>query len=311
MATQVISFFMVLFLSLHLISCGRSEKAGPSTKSNTPPEITTATIFPENPTQKNDLGVMAQSKDPDDDPITYHYQWIKNDAEMIGETTPVLKSGTFKKGDRIQVKVVPSDGKIEGAPFLSGSVKILNSPPVIQEVNIEPKPAFANNDLKAIVKGFDPDGDFIYYNFRWEKNGVALSEEYKEILKQGNFKKGDSITVTVTPDDREITGEPKKSAPVTISNSPPIIVSSPPESIKDSKYIYQVKADDPDHDPVMFVLKSGPKGMEIDQKTGLLRWDIRKEDKGAHQIEIEALDSEGAKSIQRYVLRVDYKQATQ
>lgn len=311
MATQVISFFMVLFLSLHLISCGRSEKAGPSTKSNTPPEITTATIFPENPTQKNDLGVMAQSKDPDDDPITYHYQWIKNDAEMIGETTPVLKSGTFKKGDRIQVKVVPSDGKIEGAPFLSGSVKILNSPPVIQEVNIEPKPAFANNDLKAIVKGFDPDGDFIYYNFRWEKNGVALSEEYKEILKQGNFKKGDSITVTVTPDDREITGEPKKSAPVTISNSPPIIVSSPPESIKDSKYIYQVKADDPDHDPVMFVLKSGPKGMEIDQKTGLLRWDIRKEDKGTHQIEIEALDSEGAKSIQRYVLKVDYKQATQ
>jgi len=311
MATQVISFFMVLFLSLHLISCGRSEKAGPSTKSNTPPEITTATIFPENPTQKNDLGVMAQSKDPDDDPITYHYQWIKNDAEMIGETTPVLKSGTFKKGDRIQVKVVPSDGKIEGAPFLSGSVKILNSPPVIQEVNIEPKPAFANIDLKAIVKGFDPDGDFIYYNFRWEKNGVALSEEYKEILKQGNFKKGDSITVTVTPDDREITGEPKKSAPVTISNSPPIIVSSPPESIKDSKYIYQVKADDPDHDPVMFVLKSGPKGMEIDQKTGLLRWDIRKEDKGTHQIEIEALDSEGAKSIQRYVLKVDYKQATQ
>lgn len=308
MATPVISFLLIFFVSLHLTSCGRSEKTGSSTKSNTPPEITAASIFPENPTQKSDLGIMIQSKDPDDDPITYDYQWIKNDAEIIGETKPVLKSGTFKKGDIIQVKVIPSDGKVNGAPFFSGSVKILNSPPVIQEISIEPKTAFANNDLKVIVKGFDPDGDFIYYNFRWEKNGVELSEENKEILKQGNFKKGDTITVTVTPDDREVTGEPKKSVPITILNSPPAIVSSPPESIKDSQYIYQVKAHDPDHDPVTFILKSGPKGMEIDQKTGLLRWDIRKEDKGTHQIEIEALDSEGAKSIQRYVLTVDFKQ---
>lgn len=311
MATPVISFLLMLFVSLHITSCGSSEKTGTSTKSNTPPEIVAATIFPENPTQKSDLGVTVQGKDPDEDTITYHYQWIKNDTEIIGETKPVLKSGTFKKGDMIQVKVIPSDGKGEGASFLSAPVKILNSPPTIQEVSIEPKTAFANNDLKAIVKGFDPDGDFIYYTFRWEKNGVELSEENKEILKQGNFKKGDSIIVTVTPDDREVTGEPKKSEAVIISNSPPMIVSSPPESIKESKYIYQVKADDADHDPVTFILKSGPKGMEIDQKTGLLRWDIRKADKGTHQIEIEALDSDGAKSIQRYVLTVDFKPVQQ
>ncbi len=309
MATPMISCFMILFLSLHIISCGRSEKAGTSAKPNTPPEITAATIFPENPTQKSDLGVMVQSKDPDEDPLTYHYQWIKNDAEIIGETKPVLKSGAFKKGDRIQVRVIPFDGKVEGPPCLSAPVTVFNSPPILQEVNIEPNTPFANNDLKAIVRGFDPDGDFIYYIFRWEKNGVELSEEDKEILKQGHFKKGDSITVTVTPDDREVTGEPKKSAPVTILNSPPMIVSSPPESIKDSKYVYQVKANDPDHDPITFVLKTGPKGMTMDQKTGVLEWNIQKEDRGTHQIEIEALDNEGAKSIQRYVLTVDFKPA--
>jgi len=302
--TFTLLLIMVLFLGIH--SCGRPERE-PISKTNSPPVITALSILPENPTLKNDLGVSIQSKDPDQDPITYQYQWIKNDAELVGENKPVLKSGTFQKGDIVQVRVTPSDGKVEGTPFLSNPVRILNSPPVVQEVSIEPKTAFANSDLKVIVKGFDSDGDFIYYAYRWEKNGVALPEEEKEVLKQGNFKKGDSITVTVTPDDRETTGAPKKSEAIIIANSPPLIVSSPPQSVKDSKYIYQVKINDPDNDPVTFVLKSGPKGMEIDRNTGLIRWEIKKEDKGSHQIEIEASDSEGGRSTQRYILSVDFR----
>ncbi len=310
MAHPTLSFLFILFLLLTHLSCGKSEKAGPAIKSNSPPEILSVTILPEAPTQKNDLGVIVQGKDPDEDPITYHYQWFQNDSEMIGENQPVLKSGTFRKGDRIQVKVTPSDGKVEGTSVLSAPVRILNSPPVVEEVRIEPKPAYVGNDLKAVVKGFDPDGDFVYYNFRWEKNGTELSEESKEILKQGNFQKGDSMTVTVTPDDREVTGAPKKSVKVVIANSPPMITSSPPESIKETKYVYQVKAEDPDHDPITFVLKKGPKGMTIDSQTGLIQWNIKKEDKGTHHIEIEALDQEGAKCLQRYVLTVDFKPGT-
>jgi NTE family protein len=40
-------------------------------------------------------------------------------------------------------------------------------------------------------------------------------------------------------------------------NSPPVIVSSPPTSIEGTKYVYQVKASDPDSDPMTFTLKSG------------------------------------------------------
>ena len=60
-----------------------------------------------------------------------------------------LKRGNFKKGDIIQVKVTPSDGKENGKPFLSTPVKILNSPPVIQEVWIEPKMPTAKDNLKG------------------------------------------------------------------------------------------------------------------------------------------------------------------
>ena len=251
--------------------------------------------------------MTVQGEDPDQDPITYFYQWVKNDEEMVGEKMYLLRSGTFKKGDILQVKVVPSDGKVEGKPFLSNPVKVLNSPPIVQEVRIEPKVASANEDLKAVVKGFDQDGDFIYYAYKWEKSGMLIPEEGKEILERNRFKKGDSITVMVTSDDREMAGAPKKSDAVIISNSPPIIVSSPPTSVEKSTYLYQVKANDPDNDPVAFVLKSGPKGMEIDKNTGLIRWEIRKEDKGTHQIEIEAFDSEGARSAQRYLLNVEFR----
>jgi hypothetical protein len=299
---------LLLFLCLTLISsCGKTEQGDPSSKGNSPPVISSATVLPEKPTKGSDLNIMAQSKDPDGDTIHYRYQWIKNEVEISGEDKNVLESKNFRKGDVIQVRVTPSDGKTDGPPFLSPSVRILNSLPVIETISVEPKVPYANDSLKALVKGSDRDGDFIYYVYEWEKNGVAMPEERGEILERGRFKKGDVIQVKVTPDDREASGTSKKSEPVTLSNSPPVIVSTPPNSVKENVYTYQVNAKDPDDDPVTFKLISGPKGMEMNKETGLLRWNIQKEDKGSHPVEIEVSDKNGAKSLQRYVLTVDFK----
>jgi hypothetical protein len=231
---------------------------------------------------------------------------MKNDEEMIGETKNSLSGKTFKKGDVIRVKVMSSDGKLNGKPFLSAPTRILNSPPVIQEVWIEPKVAYMTDRLKANLKSIDQDGDFIYYTYQWEKNGTVLNEEREDSLEKGRFKKGDVIAVLVTPDDRETSGAPKRSEALTLSNSPPLIVSSPPTSVEKTTYIYQVRANDPDNDPLTYNLKAGPNRMEMD-KTGLIRWEIRKEDKGNHSVEIEVSDDSGAKSTQRYTLTIDIK----
>jgi len=290
-----------------LFSCGKSSSPASKSKTNAPPVITAVNILPEKPAQVSELNLFIQSQDPEGDPVTYTFQWIKNDEEMAGENKNSLSSKTFKKGDFIRVKVTPSDGKLNGKPFLSTPAKILNSPPVIREVWIEPKVAYVTDRLKASMKSFDQDGDFIYHTYRWEKNGVILNEERGEILEKGRFKKGDSIVVIVTPDDRENSGTPKKSETLIISNSPPVILSSPPTSVEKTTYLYQVRADDPDNDPLTYTLKSSPKEMEMDKKTGLIRWEIRKEDKGNHSFEIEVSDEAGAKSIQRYTLTIDFK----
>ncbi len=305
--SQLISWLLIGSMAGLIFSCGKSSEPASKSKTNAPPVITAVNILPEKPTQGSELNLSIQSQDPNGDSVTYTFQWMKNDEEMIGENKNSLSSKTLKKGDLIRAKVTPSDGKLNGKPFLSDPVKILNSPPVIREVWIEPKVAYVTDRLKANMKSLDQDGDFIYYTYRWEKNGVVLNEEREEISEKGQLKKGDSIVVIASPDDRENSGTPKKSETLIISNSPPVILSSPPTSVEKTTYLYQVRADDPDNDPLTYTLKSGPKGMEMDKKTGLIRWEIRKEDKGNHSVEIEVSDEAGAKSIQRYSLTINFK----
>jgi hypothetical protein len=302
-----IALFLFLFSLLVNLSCEKQEKIEPKPKTNSPPVITSVNILPEKPNRESELSVIIQSNDPDGDPVTYRYQWIKNDEDIVGENKNTYKPGNLKKGDIIQIRIIPSDGKVEGKPFLSAPVRIVNAPPVVQEVWIDPNAPTAKDSLKAFEKSVDPDGDSVFLTYQWEKNGVVLLDERKEILEQGRFKKGDMITVAIVPDDREIMGTAKKSAPVTILNSAPTIDSSPPFSMDGTKYVYQIKASDPDNDPITFSLKSGPKSMKIDEKTGLIQWEIQKEDKGTHSIEIEVRDNEGATSYQRYTLVVEVR----
>jgi hypothetical protein len=290
-----------------VLSCEDRKNSALSSKPNSSPVVTSATLLPEKAYKGTEFNVVVQGSDPESDPITYKYQWIKNEQEMVGENKSSLRTDRFQKGDLIQVRVTPSDGKSEGVPYLTPPVKIFNSAPVIQEVWIEPKLPFANDTLKTQVKISDSDGDFVYYTYQWERDGKVIPDEKNQALDRGRFKKGDAISVTVTPDDRETQGEPKKSDPVLISNSPPMIISTPPTSVEGTTYRYAVKANDPDQDPVTFTLRSGPKGMAIDREKGLVQWEIGKGSKGTHSIEIEASDPEGAKSTQRFTLTVDFK----
>lgn len=296
---------VALFSFMINLSCYNSEDLKP--KTNSPPVITSVNILRETPYIQAELNAVVQCQDPDHDPVTNHYQWVKNGEDILGENTYILRNGKLRKGDLIQVRVTPSDGKVTGTPVLSAPVKVLNSPPVIQEVRIEPRVPYANDNLKALVQGSDADGDSVRFTYQWEKSGVILSEEKNETLQRGQFKKGDSIVVVVTPDDGESTGIPKKSEPIIISNRPPVIVSSPSNKTDGNIYTYQVKANDPDNDPIIFTLKTAPKGMEIDKESGLIRWEIRKGDQGTQPIEIEASDSMGAKSFQKYTLSIEVR----
>ena len=305
---QAIALVLTLLCLAGSLSCQREkESARTGLPGNSPPQIVSLKMLPENPNKDSVFSLIIESFDSDYDRVLYRYQWVKNDEDLDGENKEILKEILLKRGDLVRVKVTPSDGKTEGKTFLSPAVKILNSPPVIKEIGIEPKIAYAGDDLKALVKVYDADGDSVTCTYQWEKNGVVLSEESKDILPRNRFRKGDSIAVAAIPNDGETSGSIKKSEPVVIVNSPPIITSSPSDKTDGNIYTYQVEADDTDGDPITFSLKNAPKGMEIDKETGLIRWQIERGDQGTQAIEIEASDNGGAKSIQRYTLSVKFR----
>jgi hypothetical protein len=303
---------MALILALLLLAGGFSckkekELTGTGLPKNSPPQTASVKILPEAPNKESLLSLVIESYDRDYDRILYRYQWLRDDEEIDGGNKEILRDVHLKKGDLIRVKVTPSDGKTEGQTFLSQPVKILNSIPTIKEIRIEPRIAYANCDLKAFVKSYDADGDSVNYTHKWEKNGVALSEENTEILLRNRFRKGDSIVLIAIPNDGETSGTAKRSEPILVANGPPMIISSPPNKTDGNIYTYQVKADDPDNDPIIFSLKTAPKGMEINRESGLIRWEVQKGDQGTQSVEIEASDSEGAKSFQRYTLSIEFR----
>src|SRR3989304_3206396 len=90
-------FLSVLFILFGSLSCGREKGTEPKDYPNSPPVITSVQIFPENPNVTQDLNLTIRSQDPDGDPITYHYQWVKGEKEIPGENRSTLPKGNFQK----------------------------------------------------------------------------------------------------------------------------------------------------------------------------------------------------------------------
>ena len=105
MIAQVLKIFFPLLLIFSLSSgifyCGKPDGGEPKAKVNSPPLITGATLVVDKPTRDKDLGLAVQCQDPDQDPVTYRYQWIKNDAELVEEKGNVLKGGRSAGGKEL------------------------------------------------------------------------------------------------------------------------------------------------------------------------------------------------------------------
>ena len=273
---------------------------------NTPPSIRSIKITPENPYTDTELRIEVKAHDPDSDPVEYQYQWMRNGRDIPGANGKTLTMDHFRKGDSISIRVTPSDGKLQGKEASSDPVRIFNSPPTVTAVSIDPELPRRNSTLKARVEVSDPDEDTIAFSYQWVKNGNALIGETSETLRDPTLKKGDKITLRVSPYDMESTGKEVISQEIVILNSAPIITSSPKaQKMKSTLYRYQVAAQDPDGDPITFSLSpSSPQGMTIDPQTGLIQWQIGRDDAGTHTIEIIAADGDEGTCTQKYSLTI-------
>ena len=150
----------------------------------------------------------------------------------------------------------------------------------------------------------DPDAgtSFIY---DWKQNGSDLTGAGEEKLEwREGFKKGDTITVAVTPYSDLGQGVMSAEGSFKIPNSPPVITSEPGTSFEEGRFSYIIEAEDPDGDSIDFSLKNAPRGMTIEPAAGLIIWEYGEKDAGDYKVTVIVTDSEGAESRQELTLSI-------
>jgi hypothetical protein len=250
--------------------------------------------------------IVRQREPAESASARYAYQWRRNGKLIDGVAGATLPDGVLRKGDVVTVTATAIGGPQQGAPITSPSITIQNSPPVVKAVGMAPSPLYHHVAVHAVVQDSDPDGDPIRYAYQWFKNDAIIPGQTAEELDGDLIAKDDVIHVMVTPSDGETTGDPLRAVPLKVLNSPPRITSQPTATLnKDDSYVYQVAAEDGDGDPIIYSLTSAPQGMTIDPERGLIHWKVSVKDQGIHPIEITVANADGAKTMQRYDLRID------
>lgn len=300
---------IVLLISLGLFACSQQsgevqESAGSTSSNESIARIRSVRIEPANPTSFTDL--KAEVRFRGDPEARIGYQWLESGEPIPGAIQQTLRKQHFRLGDLISVeaRVVQAGGDRD--PVTSDTVLIGNTAPAVEWVAIGPAPPTSSTELKAVAKGKDLDGSEVTYTYRWMVNGETVAGEEDPTLANRHFRRGDKVQVAAIPFDGTDWGEPNTSVTVTIQNSPPKIVSTPPKQLEEgATYRYEIKAEDVDGDTLRFSLEgTTPAGMTIDAKIGVVEWQvIIPETSVTYEYEVRAEDPEGAKSIQKITLK--------
>ncbi len=269
---------------------------------NHPPTIRALSIQPAPLVLSGTISALVQAQDEDRDNVSFRYRWFANGKLVTERSTELVEPALFKRGDKVMVEVVPSDGRAEGTPFKSDVLVVENTSPVVRNVAIEPdEQSFARRVLaKADI--VDPDGDAVTIVYRWRKNNVAVKEGEASDLDITGFSANDSIQVDVIASDGLATAKPVASHEFVMNNTAPRITSSPASAAQGTSYEYQVIAKDPDDDPVSYVLEVAPPGMTIDPQSGVIRWSVASGTTGSHRVRVVVKDSKGGFAMQEFDL---------
>jgi len=190
-------------------------------------------------------------------------------------------------------------------------VKNTNDPPVF--ISKPQTTAVEDQNYRYQLKALDPDptNDRLYFSFIQQPTGMRLDATTGVIQwKPTNQQAAQSFLIIVKVDDRKGgSSQQKFTLQVQNINDPPKILSKPKATaIEDQLYTYAIKADDldPTKDTLTYRFVSGPQGMALNAKTGVLSWTPSNEDaqQKNHSVHIEVSDGQGGKAQQLFTLSV-------
>lgn len=123
----------------------------------------------------------------------------------------------------------------------------------------------------------------------WTLNGQPAGEGSSSM---SGFKRGDIVAVKITPFMDDKPGQPRVLS-VEIANTTPKILEQKEIPFDGKTFTTQIKATDSDGDLLTYELLSGPQGMTIDNKSGMVNWPVKDNDAGDHTVKVKISDGHG------------------
>ena len=277
-------------------------KMAGSSGENGPPVMVLAKILQNPIPLTGPVGVQALAEDPERDPITYTYQWYANDAPIVGQTNPTLAAELLRRGQLISVEVTPFDGKQKGKPVRSPVAAVGNTAPQITAVTLTPRTLQPGGKLSAEVTASDLDHDRVDLIYRWFRNDAVIKDGEESSLDTTGMSPRDKVAVEVTARDSQAVGNSLRSEVVTLGNTAPTIVSTPPAPVTPDQYEYMVRAMDSDGDRLTYELDAAPAGMTIEPGSGHITWTVPPGNRGVFHVKVLAKDGQGGTAYQEFDL---------
>jgi len=168
---------------------------GSLTIGNTPPEVTSASIEPTTLRTDDTARVVLETRDIDDDPVSFSIVWLVNGSRVASGAT-LDGTTSFAKDDVLTAEITPNDGDEDGTAFTTAGITVANTAPGAPTIEISPSTPTPGASLTcSIDKGaLDADGDSLTYTASWTVDGSAYTRATTTTFT------GDTIPAEVTKD---------------------------------------------------------------------------------------------------------------
>lgn len=221
--------------------------------------------------------------------------WSVN-GEDVG-TGPALPAGSFRRGDRVRVRVeVP--GPERTLVTAEDSIVIANSPPHVRTARLErdrSRPHLLNLRFDA----GDPDADALDHQVHWRLDGQPWTGAHGTQVDVSALGRGSRVTARVQVDDGESTVESAEVAFVLDNRPPSLEIGREPRVERDEdggqRAVLTARSADPDGDPVRIRAVDAPAGVEWNASLGALVWAV---DQGTERFDVilSAEDDRGGRA---------------
>lgn len=229
------------------------------------------------------------------DAVTGRFTWTPTSAQIGNQTVTIVASDGHLGSEAVQTFTL---AVVATAP---------NDPPAIDSTPRQR--ARVGQPYVYLVEATDPNGDPLSYHLDTAPAGMTIDAGTGIVnWTPASQLLGTTQAVIVRVDDGR-GGSDTQSFSLQVvtqdTNSAPRVVSNPPlVGLVGRSYVYNLAAEDPEGDPLVWSLDQSPLGMSIDSLRGTIRWTPAADQAGPNEVVVQVRDIFYAASTQSFTIAV-------